>query len=347
MTSNDRRFFARGGELVYLMLNRSNYREALAKAIATKLFEGDDPFERIARRLTPEEADEKAYTEIGYLPTSWMPLYDRLAEDWLSILSRKLLPRSQVLGPLSSITALHIVRYFGEAGHARFGAPAKPIPLDMSDGALRDIRDLGKMMLTQHQEAIRQATRKFIEDTLRNSADWCACLDEPHPDSAVQSAKARDAVEAAFQLKIKGKRNQLLTAKQWRDEAVALSLSRKRGNPSAVVKPLGEKGGFVSSRQKVGAWFAGSDAFLEALVQANVDDRPLELEDFAARLYERYGIVVGPAEAATHLAGMSINTASYRRNFLHLEERLAAMGLLKRLSDDCAFVLNPFAEIEQ
>jgi hypothetical protein len=103
----------------------------------------------------------------------------------------------------------------------------------------------------------------------------------------------------------------------------------------------------VSTRRGAGTWFAGSDAFLEALVHANVTDTPVELEDFAASLFDRYGIVIGPAEAAKHLAGMSINTASYRRNFLHLEERLASLGLLKRLSDDCAFVLNPFAEIEQ
>ncbi len=347
MTSNDRRFFARGGELVYLMLNRSKRREELAKAIAAKLFEGDDPFDKIAQRLSPDEVDEKTYTEIGYLPAPWMPLYDRLAEDWLSILSRKLLPRSQVLGPLSSITALQMVRYFGEVGQARFGTPAKPIPLDMSDGTLRDIRDLGKMMVTQHQEAIRQTTRKFIESTLENDHAWRACRDEPHPDPATQSAKARDAVQTAFQLDFKGKQSRQFTAEQWRDEAVALSVSRKRGNPSAVVKPLGEKGGFISSRQRVGAWFAGSDAFLEALVHANVGDAPLELEDFVARLHDRYGIVIGPAEAALHLGGLSVNTASYRRNLLHLEERLAALGLIKRLSDDCAFVLNPFAEINQ
>lgn len=347
MTSNDRRFFARGGELVYLMLNRSQHREALANAIAEKLFEGDDPFDKIARRLAPDEADEKTYTEIGYLPTSWMSLYDRLAEDWLSILNQKLLPRSQVLAPLASITALHMVRYYSEVGHVRFGIPAKPIPLDMSDGTLRDIRDLGKMMLVQHQEAIRQATGKFIDEALENDDAWCACRDEPHPDPAIQSDKLRDAVQAVFHFEFKYKPIKPLTAKQWRDEVLIKSLSRKRGNPSTVVKPLGEKGGFISARPGVGSWFAGSDAFLEALVHANVRDTPLELEDFVAKLHERYGIVIGSAEAARHLGGMSINTASYRRNLLHLEERLTALGLLKRLSDDCAFVLNPFAEIDQ
>lgn len=347
MTSNDRRFFARGGELLYLMLNRSAYRKELTEAISTKLFEGDDPFDRIVKQLAPEEPDERPYTEIGYLPAPWMAIYDRLAEDWLAILSQKLLPRSQILAPLSSITALHMVRYYAEVGQERFGITAKPIPLDMSDGTLRDIRDLGKIMLTQHQEAIRQATRKFIDDTLEDSADWRACTDDPHQDEAVRSANAQSAVERAFRTKLKDGRAQPKTKEEWRDDLVALSLSRKRGNPSTVVKPLGEKGGFVSSRPRAGTWFAGSDAFLEALVHANVGDTPIELEDFASRLFERYGIVIGPAEAAAYLGGMSINTASYRRNFLHLEERLASLGLLKRLSDDCAFVLNPFTEIEQ
>jgi hypothetical protein len=38
----------------------------------------------------------------------------------------------------------------------------------------------------------------------------------------------------------------------------------------------------------------------------------------------------------------NVNYEHLKANQRHLEERLRVLGLLKRLSDDCAFVLNPF-----
>lgn len=345
MSSSDRRFFARGGELVYLMLNRSAHRDRLAEAIAERLLEVDDPIDTLARQLSPEAPDERtADAWLGYLPAPWMKAYDRLAEDWLAILDLRSLPRAQLLDPLARVTALNLVRYFAEVGEERFGLRAKAIPLDMSDGGLADIRKLGKIMLVQHREAIREATRRHIDERIEGSDKWQACVGGTrHPDRAVLSDNARAAIRDALDIEFKTDGGDVREPAAWREHAVAVASDRKRGDPASVVKPLAEAAGFASGRQRIGSWFCASDAFLEALVHARVA-KPMTLEAFVAVLHDRYGLVTGPAEAVAHLGGMSINEASFRRNLLHLEERLAGLGLLKRLSDDCAFVTNPFAE---
>ena len=345
MSSSDRRFFARGGELVYLMLNRSAHRDRLAEAITERLLEVDDPIDTLARQLSPEAPDERtADARLGYLPAPWMKAYDRLAEDWLAILDLRSLPRAQLLDPLARVTALNLVRYFAEVGEERFSLRAKAIPLDMSDGGLADIRDLGKIMLVQHREAIRDATRRYIDEQIAGSGTWRAFVgDTQHPDRTVLSGKARDAIKEALDIEFDTDAGDVRGPAAWRDHAITVSSDRKRGDPASVVKPLAEAAGFASARQRIGSWFSASDAFLEALVHACVA-APMTLEAFAATLHGRYGLVIGPTEAVAHLGGMSINEASFRRNLLHLEERLAGLGLLKRLSDDCAFVTNPFAE---
>jgi hypothetical protein len=78
---------------------------------------------------------------------------------------------------------------------------------------------------------------------------------------------------------------------------------------------------------------------LEAVVLANVAE-PLEYETFLEKLHERYGFVIGTKIASANYTG--INDQQVKANQRHLEERLRTLGLLKRLSDDCAFVVNPF-----
>ena len=84
---------------------------------------------------------------------------------------------------------------------------------------------------------------------------------------------------------------------------------------------------------------------LPTLVLATVRHRT-EFGLFLTQLKERYGIVIGPVEAQAVLDADSFDRTSFERNRDRLEARLSSMGLVNRLSDGCAFVLNPFAQPE-
>ena len=86
--SNDRRFFARTGELLYLMLTRASRGPELGDLLAKRLFERSAPMNRLARALqgAPQLPEDSRLS--GYLPELSNPRFDQMCEDWHAILSR-------------------------------------------------------------------------------------------------------------------------------------------------------------------------------------------------------------------------------------------------------------------
>ncbi len=74
----------------------------------------------------------------------------------------------------------------------------------------------------------------------------------------------------------------------------------------------------------------------------NVNKR-IEFNAFLAQLYNRYGLVFGEKEAENALSAHEIDKKTFQSNALRLEQRLSSLGLLKRLSDACAYVENPYS----
>jgi hypothetical protein len=62
------------------------------------------------------------------------------------------------------------------------------------------------------------------------------------------------------------------------------------------------------------------------------------------KLERRYGIVFGDREAERVLPKGDFDKKAFRANARRLEQRLGSLGVLKRLSDACAYVINPYHE---
>jgi hypothetical protein len=73
----------------------------------------------------------------------------------------------------------------------------------------------------------------------------------------------------------------------------------------------------------------------------------LEFKDFLVLLHDRYGLVIGDQQARGFIDAGSADQEDFSDNARRLEERLASLGLLKRLSDSCAYVENPFQRSAQ
>jgi hypothetical protein len=80
---------------------------------------------------------------------------------------------------------------------------------------------------------------------------------------------------------------------------------------------------------------------LRYIVFASVTKR-VEFSELLAHLYNRYGLVFGEREAEQS-SEQGIDKKPFQQNALRLEHRLSSLGLLKRLSDACAYVENPYA----
>ena len=99
--------------------------------------------------------------------------------------------------------------------------------------------------------------------------------------------------------------------------------------------------GLLASRRGTGTWYSPDDALLKALVLVTVDRRQ-EYHLFLQDLYRRYRLIVGVQEAQHAFGSLPIDEKAFAQNTQRLEQRLRTMGLLRRLSDDCAYVENPF-----
>jgi hypothetical protein len=90
--------------------------------------------------------------------------------------------------------------------------------------------------------------------------------------------------------------------------------------------------------------YAPNDALLKALILANVDNR-MDFRALLQRLFERYGLVIGEAEAKIALDPDDYDEKAFAANSARLERRLRTLGMLRRLSDACAYVENPMTRI--
>ena len=75
---------------------------------------------------------------------------------------------------------------------------------------------------------------------------------------------------------------------------------------------------------------------------AIVGDR-MQFDEFLVEANRRYGLVIGDAEGARLVESKSIDQGELSDNRDNLEARLVGLGLVRRLSDSCSFVENPFA----
>lgn len=338
--SVDRRFFGRGGELVYLMLNRSRHAEELAKLIHNVFFPSDNSLDKMARLLS-SEPDSPVRAKIGYLPLLEHPSYDRMAEDWKSILTLPGAGPAQALLPLSNMTALNLVCYFSERAGEVLEGSFKVIPLDVTDGENRNLRSLAKEYLKRTKNVIDEAVEQYIQQKIEKDPHWLNL--RKNPDVKARSDLAKEAIQSTFGYKKIQKDQAVRSPEEWLEQFIALALKRTHNQISKLIEPLGKQAGFVTARRSVGTWFNASDEFLESLVLANISG-PLTVDDFIGRLYERYGLVIGPQEARMAFPGGDIDITMFEDNLQRLEHRLQGLGFVRRLSDDVAFVFNPYSE---
>lgn len=331
VVDKDRRFFSRGGELVYLMLNRSAHREVLASLVRNRLLTPKSRWNALAKILQPEGDPEKlSFDTVGYLPLPHHEVYDTLAEDWISVLSIKGLPDDSVPDPLMRLTGLAIVQYVTRRSAEILESEAPVFPIDMVSRDTVWVQRTSKDCCIRHREQSRMAIRKIVDDLVA-SGDWAAALAQPKPRSAVIDLVRQRFLFTDFGDVPTDKIPDLL-----RDEAV----SDHNQHLGRVAGFYAEQIGLAVSPRGSGRWYAASDAMLEALVFANVS-APMEFEHFLERLWSRYRMVLG-AEVGVFPNG---NYQHLRSNQRLLEERLRVLGLAKRLSDDCAFVINPFYQV--
>ena len=332
--SNDRRFFARTGEVLYLMLCRSARASALGPLLVSRLLDPAAPLNRLARafQAEPQHADESRDT--GFLPYRHLPRFDRLCDDWLAILGRNMSATDAVEHLVTSV-GLNLLLYFLEQGKTAAN-DTDPVEFicEIISKERSKVRVLSGDSWQTNQAISLRAIRASIE-SVRALPEWETAL-----GSADAAAACADVMRGMF---------------QWPPEETAADLS-----PDGLVAELIEEAesrhaqhfgrihaawsraiGLSSRRSSRRTRYAPNDRLLKTLVVTIVEGR-MEFGEFLREIHRRYGIVIGEAEGGRLVKENLVDQEALNDNASRLEARLLGLGLLRRLSDSCSFVENPF-----
>lgn len=342
--SNDRRFFARTGELLYLMLTRAKRGAELGDLLAKRLFERSAPMNRLTRALqgAPQLPEEPRVS--GYLPEASNPRFDQICEDWLAVLSRDI-PVYDALEHLIAITGLNMLLYFLERakGVAGDDEPVEFVcEIVSKDG--RKVRALSGDSYLANQGYPEKAIRAHVE-SIRLEKAWIDAGSAEFPD-----AERVKLLREAFQWPpVDAKDEEGYSSRNPDDlvsKLVELALLRHSQHIGKIHAAWSRAIGLSSRRLSRRYRYAPNDRLLKSIVIAIVGDR-MQFDEFLIEAKRRYGLVIGDAEGARLVEAKSIDQAELSENRDNLEARLVGLGLVRRLSDSCSFVENPFvSEVE-
>jgi hypothetical protein len=335
-TATDRRFFARTGELLYLMLCRSARAADLSERLIQQILNAAAPYDDLIRALQGDVQLARQNRAGSYLPCASHPTFDRLAEDWIAILDLQI-PAYDALPYIVTMTGLHLIRYLLQRA-AEALDQAEPITLvcEIVSPKRSVVRDLSADSFQGNSALPQQALEHFIR-RIAETPEWRAAKesDEPGPNAAELLARAFDWPDLDDPDEIPGSPDALL------EELIRRALVRHKQHVGKVHATWARLIGLSSRRSSRRMRYAPTDRLLKTLVVCSVSRR-LEFKDFLALLHDRYGLVIGDYQARSFVDAGTADQEDFSDNARRLEERLASLGLLKRLSDSCAYVENPF-----
>lgn len=339
--TNDRRFFARTGELLYIMLSRSQSNSEILNHLSGKILNRNNKFNNLVTLLQPPSnaVHESSIVRSGaYLPYQNLPDYEALAEDWLNIFNCKL-ANFDFLPHLVNLTGLHMILYFLRRAMGIVGIEPKPIfVIEIVSPKKNAIRELSSDSWNDNNSLSKRAIEHYIRQ-VTEIQDWKNAVESE------DSSEIKSILKTAFAWPKDSKDHDiddLHDPQDILDHLVDAAISRHFQHVNKFHSVWGREIGLSSRRGSRRVRYAPHDSLIKSLVLCVVPER-MEFQEFLQKLYEKYGFVIGDRQAGEYITTGRADQADFDENAKRLEQRLASMGLLNRLSDACAYVENPFA----
>ena len=326
-------YFGRSGELLYLMLTRSPHAQSLRHHLGATLQRRDQCDELVAL-MQPDIPDDFRRRGDSYLPYKAHPAFEALGRDWLKIFELNL-PRFDAYPYLVTLGTLHLTLYQLETAAALCSDGRPSFVCEVVAPRKTLVRELSVMSYQRNNELPARAVDEYVRKLGRteewraaaaNSSAFSTCLKLvrdyarwPHDEDDYGGSAEPERLLAEFR---------------------RAALQRHRRHVGCVHRSYGGGVGLVSRRGTNRLRYAPTDELLKALILANVPNR-MEYGQFLSLLFDRYGFVFGEREAQRVLGAEEIDKRAFQANSERLEIRLRTLGMLRRLSDACAYVENP------
>jgi len=336
--SNDRRFFARTGELLYLMIARSGKGKEILSYLLESVLDRNNKFNKLVAALEPDQVKTSIVpVRGGYLPYLDLIDYEELANDWINIFRSKI-PKYDAIPHLVNITGLHLIMYNLKRAKEILDEGEKPkFVVEILAPKKTIVRELSSESFIENNNLSRLAVEKFVRNVTEKN-EW-ARVRESNTVSEAMSILRNE-----FAWPKESKEPELASIKNVDDllqELVDSAIKRHKQHVDKFHSVWGKEIGLSSRRGTRKLRYAPHDFLMKSLVLTVVPKR-MEYQEFLHQLYVRYGLIIGDKQATFMADNGRVDQEAFSDNAKRLEERLASMGLLKRLSDACAYVENPY-----
>lgn len=305
--SEDRRFFSRGGELVYLMLCRAHIDTRMK---LEQLFEdwlvptSGDAFTELARTLTRTEEriplEENRRKKLGFLPYLKMSNFDALASDFNQVLAHKKIQNLDKIKILSDLIGYHVGNYIHTTGSISNQNKTVGYIVEVLSKTSNSIRKASIQSISVQRNILKQALKKEIN-----------CISAFYKDDSRQEDSEKEA-----------------------DQYFVRHINNY---PQICFKYIG----FVSKKNTRNYRYVITESFLHSLVITMLGDKKrMEFTKFVLLLRDRYHIYIDQQPALN----TDILQGDLNKNLKNLSHLLYQMGMLRHLSDACSYVINPYSE---
>lgn len=331
--------FGRTGELLYLMLCRASAREELKQHLGM-FFNENNSWNKLLGLLQPEGKEEMAFRGKSYLPYLNHPIFDEMCKDWLSVF-RIQLPGFDGFSHLVTLSSLYVMLYQLHVAAMWAGHERKPhFICEVVAPRKTSVRDLSFSSYAFNNALSLQAVLAYIH-RVKESEEWQKALQEPDSFLLCKQILMEHfwwGEKTPTTKKYEGPNNPEALLEDLKSEA----LQSHRQYAGNVHRNYGRGIGLISKRGTTKMRYAPTDTLLKTLVLTNVRVR-MELSLFLEQIYHRYGFVFGEREAELVLKEGDFDKKPFQANAHRLEQRLSSLGMLRRLSDSCAYVENPYS----
>ena len=338
--TNDRRFFGRTGELLYLMFCRSSKKNRLSELLKEKLLKQETIWSTIVKCLQPDSKDAPQRKSAGFLPYKTHECFDKLTNDWISILKLKM-PGYDLIPHLVRLAGLHMMLYQQQLAREEIGAKWPSYIISEIVAPRKTlVRELSIESYQENNTISLKAVNCFVNQ-IKDSSEW---------QDILKSSAPYDKAHNLLKAKVKWPMGESDYEGVHEPESLLESLrqsvqKRHKQHVGNVHRVYGREIGLISKRGTNRLRYAPTDELLKTLILTNVNQR-LELSQFLDRLFQKYAIVISDKEAERMLSfdKEDLDKKAFLANTERLEQRLSSIGLLRRLSDGCAYILNSYSE---
>lgn len=343
-STSDRRFFARNGELLYLLLSHAEKRTELSRLLQDRILDSGHELDAVCEALSlgsddslivpgwDKDKDTGCRLPFGTdlrpeIDATTQRRIDILCEDLIAVLNLKI-PAPDAVIHAARIISLNLLCYFLEEADMAIriarGKPANGRPVPLLCEALQkrtsDLRRCSRERFKENDRLSLNAVRLFYD---RHVA-WQPAMTDLDDEGELREDDPLDVR---------------------RSDSLEAILNAHKSHWASFHRVFAKDCGIGSRICTRDFRYTPSDDLIETLAAVLIPGSRLLFSDFLAKAFERYGLVFGAEEykVSEKPAVEELDPGELKANEERLLNRFNALGLLARLSDGFEFALNPYS----